>query len=337
MREAMVAAAVGDDVHGDDPTVNALEALAAERTGKEAALFVTSGTQGNLIAILAHCNRGDEMICSRYSHTFIDEVGGAAALGGVNMLTLPLQPDGTMSLDDIRGAVRDLTDVHYPVTRMVEIENTCGKLGGLPLTPAYHQTVRVICDEAGLKLHLDGARIWNAATALNVDIRELTEPVDSVSFCISKGLCAPVGALLCGSQEFIDRARRIRKMVGGGMRQVGILAAAGIISIEKMTTRLGEDHANARRLAEGLIQVPGLILDIAQVQTNMVFFSLDDSLPIEAEEFRAMLERDYNVKIDPRSGRKFRAVTHYWITEARVDEAVNAMRDVLENITEHAA
>jgi threonine aldolase len=337
MREAMANAAVGDDVHGDDPTVNALEALAAERTGKETALFVTSGTQGNLIAILSHCNRGDEMICSRYSHTFIDEVGGAAALGGVNMLTLPLQPDGTMNLDEIREAVRDLHDVHYPVTRMVEIENTCGKLGGLPLSPAYHRAVRALCDEYGLKLHLDGARIWNAATALNVDIRELTEPVDSLSFCISKGLCAPVGALLCGSQEFIDRARRIRKMVGGGMRQVGILAAAGILAIETMTTRLGEDHTHARRLAEGLAQIPGLILDLAQVQTNMVFFSLEDSVPLEAENFRNILEHDYRVKIDPRGGRKFRAVTHYWITSARVDEAVNAMREVLERVTEHTA
>jgi threonine aldolase len=258
MREAMANAPVGDDVYGDDPTDNRLEELAAERTGKEAALFVSSGTQGNLIAILTHCQRGDEIITSARAHTFRHEVGGVAALGGIHPMTLPLQPNGTMRLEDIRSAVRDPQDVHYPISRLVEIENTCGALGGIPLTVEYTRAVGDLCKEYGLKLHLDGARVWNAATALNVDVRQLTEPVDSVSFCLSKGLSAPVGSLLCGTSEFINRARRVRKMLGGGMRQVGILAAAGIIAVEKMTQRLHEDHVNARRLAEGLAQIPGI-------------------------------------------------------------------------------
>jgi threonine aldolase len=336
MREAMANAPVGDDVYQDDPTVNRLEALAAERTGKEAALFVSSGTQGNLIAILTHCQRGDEMITSQRAHTFRHEVGGAAALGGVHPATIPLQPDGTMRLDDIRATIRDTDDVHYPTTRLIEIENTCGALGGLPLTPEYHRAVRALADEHGLKVHLDGARIWNAAAAQNIDVRELTAPVDSLSFCLSKGLSAPVGSLLCGSQEFINQARRIRKMLGGGMRQAGVLAAAGIIAIEKMTQRLHEDHANAKRLAVGLSQIPGITLEMNQVQTNMVIFSLDKTVPMDTEEIAALLERDYQIKMGPRNARTFRAVTHYWITPERVDVTLSAFRDVLERIQETA-
>lgn len=336
MREAMANAPVGDDVYQDDPTVNRLEALAAERTGKEAALFVSSGTQGNLIAILTHCQRGDEMITSARAHTFRHEVGGASALGGVHPATLPLQPDGTMRLADIEGAIRDLTDVHYPMTRMIELENTCGALGGLPVTPEYMRSVRALADQHGLKVHLDGARMWNAAAALNVDIREITDPVDSLSFCLSKGLCAPVGSLLCGDAEFINRARRVRKMLGGGMRQAGILAAAGIIAIEKMTKRLHEDHANAKRLAVGLSQIPGIIVDMNQVQTNMVIFTLDDTIPMDTDQITTIMERDYNIKLGPRNARAFRAVTHYWITPEHVDTVIHALREVLERAREAA-
>jgi threonine aldolase len=332
----MASAPVGDDVYRDDPTVNRLEALAAERMGKEAALFVSSGTQGNLVAILTHCGRGDEMITSARAHTFEHEVGAAAALGGIHPHTLPLQSDGTMHLEDIRHAVRDPSDVHNPLTRLVELENTCGALGGLPLTVEYTRVVGDLCREFGLKLHLDGARIWNAATALGVDVKELTTPVDSVSFCLSKGLCAPVGSLLCGPEEFIDRARRIRKMLGGGMRQAGILAAAGIVAIEKMTLRLDEDHRNARGLAEGLSQIEGLILDVSQVQTNMVYFSLDDSIPLDTGQMYDLLEREYNVKLSIRDDRNFRAVTHYWITPERVNAAVSAIREVVERVRETA-
>ena len=205
MREAMATATVGDDVFEEDPTVNELERRAAERLGHEAGLFVTSGTQGNLAAILAHCQRASEIIVGRVSHIFGDEVGGAAALGGVHTSTVPVQEDGTLLLDDIRGAIRDSSDVHNPLTAMVGIENTNNNAGGVPLTVDYVQSVRALCDEHGLKMHIDGARIWNAAAALNVNIQELTASADSVTFCLSKGLCAPVGSILCGSEQFIGR------------------------------------------------------------------------------------------------------------------------------------
>ena len=330
MREAMAKAEVGDDVWGDDPTVKRLEALAAGRMGKEAALFVASGTMGNLIALLTHCQRGEEVIMGKVAHTFKYEVGGASALGGVGFYTVPVQPDGTLDLHDIEHAIRDPSDIHYPITRLVCLENTQGSLGGIPITAGYTQSVRELCDRYGLSLHLDGARIWNAATALGCDVSELTAPVDTVSFCLSKGLCAPVGSLLCGPQAFIERARRVRKMLGGGMRQVGILAAAGIIAIEKMTGRLAEDHANARRLAEGLSRIDGIRLDLDQVQTNMVFFSLAESVPFDARALYETLERNYNIKLDVTGARDFRAVTHYWITEERVDTVVRAIRETLE-------
>lgn len=328
MREAMARAEVGDDVWGDDPTVQRLEALAAERMGHEAALFVASGTMGNLIAILTHCRPGDEMIVGKAAHTFKYEAGGAAALGGVQPHTIPVGADGTLDLDDIRHAIRD-DDVHYPTSRLVEIENTQGTVGGIPLTAEYTQAVRALCDEHGLLLHVDGARIWNAAAALGVPVSDLASPADSVTFCLSKGLCAPVGSVLCGSQDFIRRARRVRKMLGGGMRQAGILAAAGIIAIEKMSARLHEDHANARRLAEGLAHIEGVELDADRVCTNMVFFSLAEQVPYDAAALAGRLEADHNIKLDVTGERSFRAVTHYWITPERVDAVLNAFGEVL--------
>lgn len=330
MREAMARAEVGDDVWGDDPTVQRLEELAAERMGKEAALFVASGTMGNLIAILVHCKPGDEMIIGRISHTFVDEVGGAAALGGVHSHTIPVQADGTFALDDIRDAIRDPSDIHYPISRLVALENTQSMAGGIPLTAEYTRRVREICNEHGLALHVDGARIWNAATALGCDMRELAAPADSVMFCLSKGLCAPVGSMLCGTVEFIAQARRVRKMLGGGMRQAGVLAAAGIIAIEEMTRRLDEDHATARRLAEGLACIDGIRLNLQQVQTNMVFFSLDETIPYDAKALSDRLAQQYNIKLNVIGPRSFRAVTHYWITPERVDVVLEATRTVLE-------
>lgn len=332
MRKAMYKAEVGDDVHSEDPTVNRLEELAAGRLGKEAALFVSSGTQGNLIAILTHCRRGDEIIVGRSAHTFINEVGGAAALGGLSSFTIPIQPDGTLALKDIADAIRDPADIHYPATRLVCLENTNGAMGGLPLSIEYTRSVRGLCDVRGLFLHIDGARIWNAAAALECDVKDLAAPADSVSFCLSKGLCAPAGSLLCGPHDFIEHARRIRKMLGGGMRQVGILAAAGIIAIEKMTTRLDEDHANARRLADGLTHIPGVRLDLSQVQTNMVFFWLDEAAPLDAAQLADVLQQEHNVRLDVTGLRSFRAVTHYWITPDRVDKALAAVRQALESV-----
>jgi threonine aldolase len=226
MREAMARAQVGDDVMGEDPTVNRLEAMSAEYMGKEAGLFVPSGTMGNLAAVLVHCNRGDEVIMGDMAHTFLKEAGGVAALGGVHTFTLRNHPDGTLDLDELRSAIRE-DDVHHPITRLVVLENTHNRCGGVALNVDYMRQAGDIVREHGLQLHLDGARIFNAAAACGVPAAELTAQVDSVTFCLSKGLCAPVGSVLCGTVDFIQKARRIRKQLGGGMRQAGILGCGG--------------------------------------------------------------------------------------------------------------
>ena len=329
MRRAMANASVGDDVYGEDPTVNKLQEMAARRMGMEAGLFVASGTMGNLVAILTHCGRGDEMIIGDISHTFLHEVGSASALGGVHPHTVPVRDDGTIARDDIRAAIRNPSDLHYPPTRLICLENTQGATGGMPLSAEYTRSVVELAREHGLKVHVDGARIFNAAVALGCEAKELVAGVDSVSFCLSKGLCAPVGSVLCGSAEFIERARKIRKMLGGGMRQVGILAAAGIVALEEMTGRLAEDHRRAKMLAEGLATVPGLIVEPERVKTNMVMFSLADDVSLDAYQVAKRL-RAYDVLVGPRTERSFRAVTHYWIDDERVEKAVEAFRKVLQ-------
>ncbi|GAB4409453.1 MAG: low-specificity L-threonine aldolase [Anaerolineae bacterium] len=324
MRQAMAQAAVGDDVYGEDPTVNALQEAAARRLGKEAGLFVASGTMGNLVAILAHCGRGDEVILGDKAHTFVYEAGGMAALGGIHPHPVPVQRDGTLPLQAIRAAIRP-DNVHMPVTRLIALENTQGTVGGIPLTREYTDAVGEIAHAHGLALHIDGARIFNAATALGCDVKDLVAAADSVTFCLSKGLCAPVGSVLVGSRDFIARAQRVRKMVGGGMRQAGVLAAAGLIALEKMTGRLAEDHANARRLAEGLAAMPQFEVDLSQVQTNMVFFSLKPEVPITAFQLTERLTR-HNVWIMAMDERRFRAVTHYWIHPEHIEQALAAIR-----------
>lgn len=330
MRKAMANAPVGDDVYGEDPTVNQLEAEAAAMLGKEAGLFVTSGTQGNLTAVLAHCGRGHEMILGHQAHIFRSEVGSSAALGGVHPHTVPVQPDGTLALDDIRAAIRPENE-HFPRTRLICIENTQGAAGGIPLTAEYTAQVGQIAHEHGLRLHIDGARIFNAAAALNVPVQELAAPADSVTFCLSKGLCAPVGSVLVGSRDFIAEARRIRKSLGGGMRQAGILAAAGLIALREMTQRLAEDHANACALAEGLATIPHIRIDPSRVRTNMVLFQFDEDMPISIEELVTRLKNDYNIVIGGyANGRtQIRFVTHYWITRNHVDHVIHAMRILL--------
>ena len=327
MREAMARAEVGDDVYREDPTVNHLEAMAAELLGKESALFVPSGTMGNLIGVLGHCQRGDEVIMGHLGHTFLFEGGGVSALGGVFVHTLPNQPDGTLRLDDILAAIRP-PDVHHPITRLVVLENTHNRCGGVPLSVAYTRQVGDAIHARGLALHLDGARIFNAAVALGVTAKALAEPADTVTFCLSKGLCAPVGSVLCGSREFIERARRIRKQLGGGMRQAGILAAAGIVALETMIDRLAEDHRRARMLAEGLVRLPGISLPMGMPATNMVFISLDESLPIDAPAFAARLA-NYGVRVGVVGVRQLRLVTHYWIGDAEVAQTLEAFRAVL--------
>ncbi|MEZ4669308.1 MAG: low-specificity L-threonine aldolase [Anaerolineae bacterium] len=329
MREAMANAAVGDDVYGDDPTVNQLQADAATMLGKEAGLFVASGTMGNIIAALTHCGRGDEMIVGREAHMFVNEAGAASGLGGIHPNTIDVQPDGTLPLDAIRNAVRG-DDDHYPRTRLICLENTQGAKGGIPISAEYTRQVGQIATEHGLKLHIDGARIFNAATALNTPVAELVAPADSVSFCLSKGLCAPVGSVLIGSREFIDRARRTRKSLGGGMRQAGILAAAGLIALHTMSKRLHEDHANACLLAEGLVANHYIKLDVSRVQTNMIYFEVADSAPVTADELKARLKAEHNILISAYHGSsRIRLVTHYWITPERVEEVLDAVNGIL--------
>lgn len=330
MREAMANAPVGDDVYGEDPTVIALEEESAALLGKEAGLFVTSGTQGNLISVMTHCGRGTEAILGDKAHIFKYEAGGMAALGGVMPHTVPVQADGYIALDAIRAAIRGDNE-HFPRTRLICLENTQGTVGGMPLTVEYTQQVAEIARSHGLKLHIDGARIFNAASALKVPAAALVEPADSMTFCLSKGLCAPVGSVIVGDRAFISEARRIRKMLGGGMRQAGVIAAAGRIAIHDMVDRLAEDHANACALAQGLVDVPHLRLDIDRVVTNFVFFDLLDSAPVTPAEFVQRLWDDYRIKLSPYPGfeRTYRAVTHYWITPERVAQVSKAIREIL--------
>jgi threonine aldolase len=325
MREAMYRAEVGDDVFGDDPTVNRLEEMAAERLGKEAALFVVSGTMGNLVALLVHCGRGDEAIIGDCSHVFLNEQGSMAALGGITPRPIPNQPDGTLRLADIERAIRG-DNVHYPRSRLVCLENTHNVCDGTPLTAEYTGQAVKLAHSRGLKVHLDGARVFNAAAALEVDARELVRDVDSVMFCLSKGLCAPVGSLVCGRADFIAEARRARKAVGGGMRQAGVLAAAGIVALEQMVDRLGEDHARAKRLAEGLAEIPGL--EVAPVVSNILYFGLADGVSKTSGDIVTGLAKQGVLLTGRRNGR-FRVVTHYWISDKDIEATIDAMRAVM--------
>ncbi len=324
MRQAMYRARVGDDVYGEDPTVNRLQRLAAERLGKEAALFVPSGTMGNLAALLAYCNRGDEVIVGDKAHTFLYEAGGMAALGGIQPHTLPNRPDGTIPLDLIGGAIRP-DNPHFPPTRLIALENSHNRCVGAAIPPDYFARVREIADRHRLKVHLDGARVFNAAVALGVDARQITRYVDSVTFCLSKGLCAPVGSVLCGDEGFIYRAHRARKVLGGGMRQAGFLAAAGIVALESMVDRLAEDHARARRLAEGVADLDGYAVDLDRVQTNIIYFDLAEGVSLSLPEVSVRL-REQGVLINAYPGMGLRAVTHYWINDEAIELALQGLK-----------
>lgn len=329
MREAMAEAEVGDDVYMDDPTVNKLQEQAAEMLGKEDSLFVPSGTMGNLLALLVHCQRGDEVIVGDKSHIYINEAGGMSALGGIHPRPVRNQADGTLALEDIRASIQT-EDVHHTITRLICIENTQNVCGGIPLSVEYTQQVGKLAKENGLLLHIDGARIFNAAAALNVSVKDLAAPADSVMFCLSKGLVAPVGSMLVGNNKFINRARHLRKMLGGGMRQVGVLAAAGVISLERMTKRLGEDHVRAKKLSEGLKQVKGLVLDAAEgASTNMVYFDLLDNVKLTVDQIITEM-KIRGVLVDWAGPRRFRLVTHYWVDDAGVEKALKAFAEVLK-------
>jgi threonine aldolase len=326
MREAIFRAELGDDVFGEDPTINRLEAMTAERTGMEAGLLVTSGTMGNITSVLTHCARGEEVILGDCSHIFINEAGGMSALGGIFPHTIPNQPDGTLRREDIEAAIR-ADNIHFPRTRLVCLENTHNRCYGAPLTPEYTAGVVELAKRRGLLVHLDGARIFNAAVALGVDARALTRGCDSVNVCLSKGLAAPVGSVICGSRDFIARARRTRKMLGGGMRQAGIIAAAGIVALETMIDRLAEDHANARRLAEGITAIEGLATEPACVRTNILYCDLAGGRFSDAEFLERLAKK--GLRIHHTGPARFRMLTHYGIGAADIDAALAILRDVM--------
>jgi threonine aldolase len=329
MREAMANAEVGDDVFGEDPTVNRLETLAAEMTGKEKALFVASGTMANLICQMSHCTRGDEMILGDQSHIFIYEQGGSAAIGGIHSRTLANQKDGTLDLNEVESAIRG-DNIHFPRSRLLVLENTHNRCNGSPLDPDYMAAASRLAKNHGLFLHVDGARIFNAAVCLRTGVKDLLKGVDSISFCLSKGLSAPVGSMVCGSSDFIQQARRVRKVLGGGMRQAGILAAAGIIALTQMVDRLEEDHEHARIFAEGIAEFDGIIINPDDIQTNIVFFDIDPIKILPAEAFVRKLE-EKGVRIIQLGPCRLRAVTHRMIDRSDIDEALTAIKKVIES------
>jgi threonine aldolase len=327
MREAIGRAELGDDVYGEDPTVNRLEVLAAEAVGKEAAVLVPTGTMGNLSAVLAHGGRGERVILGDECHIYRYEAGGASALGGLIYHALPNRPDGTLDLSQLRAAAAASTDSHQSPPGLICLENTHNRCGGVALAPTFMAAAHAIARNHGLPLHLDGARVFNAAVALGVDVREITAHVDSVQFCLSKGLAAPVGSMVAGTAPFIARVRRMRKLLGGGMRQAGIIAAAGIVALTEMVGRLAEDHANARALGVGLAEIPAINIDLGLVQTNIVRFELRAGGLSAAELLGRLRER--GVLIGGMGGSTLRAVTHYGVSRDDIDRTIQALRETL--------
>lgn len=325
MREAMYKAKLGDDVFGEDPTVNMLEKIAAQKMGKEASLFTPSGTMSNLIAVMAQTRHGNEVILGNQAHILWNEVGGAAALGGVVLRTIPNDESGEIDPAQVEATIRAI-NIHYPPTTLVCLENTHNRCGGAALGVDYTRCIGDIAHRHGVRLHIDGARIFNAAVALDVKVSDLASSADSISFCISKGLSAPVGSLLCGSTDLIKNARKIRKMLGGGMRQAGVLAAAGIIALEKMVDRLRKDHANAQRLALGLAELKGFSITTEKIMTNIVIFE-----PPPDMEACVFIEKmaEMGVQFTYPGGRKVRAVTHRMISCSDIDTVLKRISQLL--------
>ena len=332
MRQAIFRADLGDDVFSEDPTTNLLEQRTAAIMGKEAALLVASGTMGNLVCTLTHCRRGEEVILGDKAHMFLNEAGGMSALGGIHPHVITNQDDGTMHLEDIEAAIRG-DNVHFPRTRLICLENTHNRCYGAALTPAYMASVADLAKRHNLALHLDGARIFNAAVLLKVDVREFTRHTDSVSFCLSKGLSAPIGSIVCGSKKFISEARRTRKVLGGGMRQSGIIAAAGMIAVEKMVGRLAEDHANARILAQGIGQIPGLSLKLANIHTNIVYFDLVHE-KIAADDL-VRQSGNQGLKFLRTDAKRFRMLTHYGIEKNDITAALDILKAVTARLSDN--
>jgi threonine aldolase len=330
MLEAITRAQLGDDVYGEDQTVNELEALAAELFGKEAALLVPSGTMANLIAVMAHCPRGTKVIVGNEADMYLYEAGGASVCGGLLYEPVATQADGRLALEDIQQAFpQDPSDPQFALPALICLENTHNRMGGRVLPLAYLQDVQTFAHQHAVQVHLDGARIFNAAVALDVPVAEIARCADSLQFCLSKGLSAPVGSMLVGTQAFIQQGHRVRKMLGGGMRQAGIIAAPGLISLQKMTQRLAEDHRHALQLARGLATIEGIECDPTGVETNIVFFRVSDTrfpLPLFIQAARAR-----GLNIAELGHRRIRAVTHLGICAHDIDRALQIIQSLLRS------
>ncbi|MBT4927476.1 low-specificity L-threonine aldolase [bacterium] len=320
MREAISNAELGDDVFQEDPTINNLEKLAAKKFNKEAAVFLPSGTMANLVAVLTHCNRGDEVMLGDQSHTFLYEAGGISSFGGVHSRQLKNHNDGTIHLNDIKNAIRK-KDVHFPPSRLICLENTHNRCFGMPLETNYVNEVVDIAKNNDMSVHVDGARIFNAAVATGSTVADLTKNVDSVSFCLSKGLSAPSGSLLCGDKNFIHRARFNRKALGGGMRQAGILAAAGVVAIDIMSAKIIEDHRNAKALAFGIAKIDGINIETEKIKTNIIYFKLDHP-KINSESLLDIMSKK-NIRFFELGPNWFRLVTHSGISKENIDYVIS--------------
>lgn len=327
MREAMASAELGDDVYGEDPSVNALEKLAAELLGMDSGLYVASGTMGNLVGILTHASRGDQAIVGEDAHCYTNEAGGMAVLGGIVPKPVSIDRMGMMRLTDVEAAISP-DDFHYPQTKVILLENTFGARNGYPIEPEYFASIKDLARHHKLTVHLDGARLFNAAVALEIDAREITQYVDSVSICLSKGLCAPVGSVLCGDSDFVKKARRNRKVLGGGMRQAGIIASAGIIALSSMINRLAVDHDNAKFLAEQLASIDEITIDLETIKTNIVFFEVNENSFLNGRDIIRRLKDEHNILLDL-SGSRLRAVTHYWISREDVEALIQGLKAIL--------
>jgi threonine aldolase len=326
MLDAIRNAELGDDVYGEDPTVNRLEEMAAERMGKESALLVASGTQANLVSLMSNTRRGELVILESESHMYWYEVGGISAVAG--LLPWPIKSSrGALEPESVEAAIRPV-NVHFPEPSLVCVENTHNRHGGTVVTPEQIKAVGEVAKAHGLRVYMDGARVFNAAVALRVDVKEFTRHVDNLMFCLSKGLSCPVGSLVVGTREFIERARKYRKLLGGGMRQAGVIAAPGIVAVEKMVNRLEEDHRNARFLAEGIAKIDGLRVDLSRVQTNMVLFDIG-ALGVADEQFLSAL-RERGVLAVTMTKNRVRLVTHRGIEREHVEKALMAIESVVE-------
>ena len=327
MLAAVASVKLGDDVFSEDPTVNSLQDNAAKMLGKEDALLVPSGTMGNLVSILVHCSRGDEVILGDQAHTFLYEAGGISAFGGIHSRQLKNQDDGTIDISDIKNSIRE-ENVHFPPTTLICLESTHNRCFGAPLTPNYMKAVRNIANDNNCKLHLDGARIFNAAVALGLDVRELTKDVDSITFCLSKGLSSPVGSIICGNTDFIKKARHVRKALGGGMRQAGVLAKFGEVSLKTMLFQIEKDHKNAQILAEGLNNIKSVNIELQKVHSNIVYFRLNENETNLSSQLVKIME-EKGILFFEVSPNRYRLVTHYGISSNHIQTVLDIFNIIL--------